>query len=425
MTCAFGVGGGGFVGIALEQLSPPVQSALATAASGGTITAGTYKYVVTAINASGETTASNEQTITTTGSTSTVTVTWAAVTGATGYKLYKTAAGGATGTELLYKTVGGVTSDVDTSPGAPSGAFPTSNTAVSPNTYTAPNKFFPIVSDSLQRPQETTWRRTLRQNVDIFGAVPGNAHVEGDIEMEALTDAAVYFHRISRASMAKSGSGPWTYTIIPTAAACAGKTASITVVRNGIVFAYVGCVVSSFSYTVEDGLLKATYSIIGSDEATQTLPVPVFAGQERPFGSGEYSIQIPTATQVFDVDTFEWTVNDNAEPQYRLKSTRGAQFIKYGEREVTLKTERDFGTKADYDAYKALTAQAITIDATLGISNERFTATLDSSIKDTYEVGLSGQGDLIRAAINYMCTFDIANQRSYRLVLIADEDIVL
>lgn len=426
MTCAFGVGGGGFVGIALEQLTPPVQSALATATTGGTITAGTYKYVVTAINASGETTASNEQTIVTTGSTSTVTVTWAAVTGATGYRLYKTAAGGGTGTELLYKTVGVVTSDVDTAPGAPSGAFPTTNTAVSPNTYTAPNKFFPIITDSLQRPQATSWRRTLRQNVDVFGAVPGDAHVEGDIEMECLTDAAVYFHRIGRVTMVKSGTvGPWTYTCTPNASACAGKTASITVVRNGQVFAYVGCVLSSFSYTTEDGMLKAKYSIIGSDEATQTLPVPTFAGQERPFGAGEYSIQIPTATQVFDVDKIEWTVNDNGEPQYRLKSTRGAQFIKYGQREVNLKLERDFGTKADYDAYKALTAQAITIDATLGISNEKFTVTLDSAIKDTYEVGLSGQGDLIRASISYMCAFDAVNQRSYRLVLIADEDIGL
>jgi Phage tail tube protein len=295
-----------------------------------------------------------------------------------------------------------------------------------PNTYVAPTKFFPIITDSLTRPQATSWRRTLRQNVDVFGAVPGDAHVEGDIEMECLTDAAVYFHRIGRVTMVKTGSAaPWTYTCTPNAAACASKTASITIVRNGVVFGYVGCVLSSFAYTTEDGMLKATYSIIGSDEATQTLPVPTFAGQERPFGSGEYSIQIPTATQVFDVDKFEWNVNDNGEPQYRLKSTRGAQFIKYGEREVTLKLERDFGTKADYDAYKALTAQTITLDATLGISNEKFTAILDAAIKDTYEVGLSGQGDLVRASISYMCTFDPANQRSYLLTLKADEDITV
>src|SRR6201992_1918191 len=101
----YGVGAGGDLVIAFEDLNEPVQSALATATTGGTITAGTYKYIVTALNALGETMGSNEQTITTTGSTSTVTVTWATVTGATGYNLYKTASGGATGTELKYKSV--------------------------------------------------------------------------------------------------------------------------------------------------------------------------------------------------------------------------------------------------------------------------------------------------------------------------------
>src|SRR5690242_18215879 len=109
-----GIGAAGILGVAREVLPPPVQSALATATTGGTITAGTYRYVVTAINANGETIASNEQTIVTTGSTSTVTVTWVTVAGATGFNLYKTAAGGATGTELKYKTVGLVVSDVDT-----------------------------------------------------------------------------------------------------------------------------------------------------------------------------------------------------------------------------------------------------------------------------------------------------------------------
>jgi hypothetical protein len=297
---------------------------------------------------------------------------------------------------------------------------------VTPNVYVAPAKFFPILTESLNRPQATTYRRTLRQNVDAFGAVPGDAHVEGDIEMEALTDAAVYFHRISRATMVKTGAAaPWTYTCTPNAAACPSKTASITIVKNGSVFAYVGCVVHAFSYTTEDGLLKATYSILGSDEATQSLPTPTFAGQERPFGAGEYSVQIPTAAQVFDVDTFEFAVNDNGEPQYRLKSTRGAQFIKYGEREVTLKVERDFANKTDYDAYKALTSQSITFQATSGILNEQLTILMDAAIKDSYEVNLSGQGDLVRASINYMCTWDAANQRSYLLTLKADEDIII
>jgi hypothetical protein len=257
--------------------------------------------------------------------------------------------------------------------------------------------------------------------------VPGNVHVEGEIEMEVLTDAAVYFHRISRADIQKTGTAaPWSYVVTPTAAACAGKTASITVVRNGQVFGYTGCVVPEFTYTVEDGMLKATYNILGLDEASQALPVPTFAGQERPFGAGEIAIEIPTASAVFDTDSFEWSVNDNGEPQFRMKNTgRGAQFIQFGEREVGLSLERDFGTRADYDAFKALTAQSITIDADLSLPGEKWTLLLDSAIKDTYEVGLSGQGDLIRAAIEYMCVYNAGTSRSYRLTILADEDITL
>src|SRR5215469_362250 len=45
-----------------------------TSATGGTLAAGTYHYVVTALNASGETTVSNEVAVTTTGTTSSNTV---------------------------------------------------------------------------------------------------------------------------------------------------------------------------------------------------------------------------------------------------------------------------------------------------------------------------------------------------------------
>ena len=103
----------------------PVQAALTTAATGGTLAAGTYRYVVTATNAVGETTASNEQTVTTTGAVSTVTATWAAVTGATGYRVYRTVAGGAAGAESILPsgTLGAVTTFIDTgatvTPGTP------------------------------------------------------------------------------------------------------------------------------------------------------------------------------------------------------------------------------------------------------------------------------------------------------------------
>src|SRR3970040_345995 len=86
-------------------IAAPVQSAAVTAATGGTLAAGTYYYKVTAINATGESIGSNEQSIATTGSTSKNTINWATVAGATSYRIYR---GTAAGLENRYFTVGEV-----------------------------------------------------------------------------------------------------------------------------------------------------------------------------------------------------------------------------------------------------------------------------------------------------------------------------
>lgn len=415
---SYGIGGGGFMGIAIEKLTPPVQIASSTSASGGTLGAGTWRAVITAFNANGETIASNEISQVTTGSTSTITWNWNAVTGATGYKLYRTALGGAPGTELLLTTLGLVVTFLDTAPGVPAGALPAANTALAPNVYTAPTKYFPFLTTSLNHAQDTMWRRPIRQNVDVLGAVPGNTHIEGDVEMEALMEPAVYFHLATRAACIKSGAGPFAYTYTPTSIATPIFTLSITIIKNGVVFGYVGCVVGSFKYMTDNGQLKATYSITGSDEAVQAMPTPTFTGgQQQPFGAGEYNIQIPTATQVFDADTFEFNVSDSPDPQYRLKDTgRGAQFIKLGERSVGLTTERDFQTRVEYDAYKALTAQTITLKATKD-ANTSWQVTMPAAIKDKVEVNLGGQGDLTRMSMSYQGTYDSGSASAYSLVL--------
>jgi hypothetical protein len=424
-----GIGGGGYMGIALEQLAAPVQAAATTSTAGGTLpTASQYRYMVTAINANGETLPSNEQTVTTgAGGTNSNTVNWATVTGATGFKIYRTAAAGGTGTELLLTTVGLVTTFVDTGALVPAGALPTSNTAATPNTYAPPTKFFPFLSESLGYKQDTQWRRPIRQNVDNLGGVPGNVNTEGDIEMEALMDAAIYFHAVSRCSIVKTGpaSSIYTYVCTPNPAATAVRTMSITIIRDGVVFGYTGCVVGTFKYSIDNGQLKATYSIVGSDETVQTLPTATYTNQLQPFGAGEYDIEIPTTTQVFDADGFEVTVEDNAAAQFRLKNTgRGAQFIQFGERNVTVTTERDFQNRTEYDAYKALTAQAIMLKA-VKAAGEVFQFDMPAAIKDSYDISLGGQGDLIRASISYMGVFDITTQRSYQLTLKTLESVIV
>jgi hypothetical protein len=414
-----GIGAAGILGVAIEDLLEPTQSALSTSGSGGTITAGTYRYVVTAINANGETLASNEQTITTSGSTSTVTVTWSAVTGATGYKLYKTAAGGGTGTELLYKTVGAVTTDTDTSPGSPAGAIPTSNTAYNPGTYVAPTKYIPFMSESLTSTQATIWRRPIRQSADIIGAVPGNFNTEGEISIEGMEDCAIYFIAASRVNLVRSGTTNYTYTATPNANAIPTRTLSITIVRNGVVFGFTGIVVSSTTWTQNDGIFMQNVKLIGRDEAVQSLPTATWP-TTVPFGAGQYDIQIPTGSSVLDTDTFEFTIEDNAEAQFRLKnSSRGAQFIKYGERSVTMSMERDFDTRSDFDAFKALTSQDITIAVSKGVNNS-ITLNAPVAIKDTYEVANSGQGDLVRAAIKYNGVID-GSGKAYQVTVKCQE----
>jgi hypothetical protein len=296
-------------------------------------------------------------------------------------------------------------------------------------TYVAPVKYIPILTETLTQTQETQWRRPIRQNVDNLGGVPGNATVGGDIEMEALAESCIYFHSSSRANGVKTGAGaPWTYTYTPTTLAqqIATKTMSITIVRNGIVHGYVGCVVSSFKYGIENGMLKATFSVMGMDETTQSLPTPAWTGlQLQPFGAGEYAIQIPTATPVTNVDTFEFTVDDAGEANYRLKTgSRGPQFIKWGERTVTLTIEQDYESRADLDAFKVLTAQSITLKATKS-TQEEITIVVPVAIKDTYAVGLSGQGELVRAAIAYQGVYDSATSAAYSIVIKSNQTITV
>jgi len=398
------IGASSIMGIAFEQLAAPVQSAPATATTGGTIAAGVYRIVVTALNANGETLPSNEQSITTTGSTSTITVNWATVAGATGYKVYVTTAGGATLTETLQTTVGAVITATITAIAAGT-ALPTQNTASSSGTYAAPTKYLPFLSESLTFQQDTQWRRPIRNTAAVIGAIPGDSHIEGDITFEALSDVIIYFLAATRCSVTKTGTGPFTYTFTPTSAAIPTETMSITIVRNGQVFGYTGCVVSSFRITVDNEVLQMSVSILGRDEASQG-PVTATWPVSTPFGAGQYNLQVPTGSPVTDSDSFEFSVDDNGTPNYRLQSTtRGPAFINFGESAAQLTLNRDFITRADYDNFKALTAQSVTLAATKGAS-ESVTLLMPAAVKDTYETQIGGEGDLIRASITYQGVID-------------------
>jgi hypothetical protein len=416
----YGIGAGGYAGIAFETLTPVVALA-ATPTAGGALTAGVYKYYITALNASGETSISNELTGTTSAGNLTNVITWTAVTGATGYKIYRTAAAGATGTELLLATVGLVTTYNDAAVGVPAGALPAFNSAFSNGTYTAPQKFFAFNNESLKAVQDTVWRRPIRQSADVVGSSPGNLHIEGDIAMEAFEDVLPYFFFCARMTCVKSGSNPnYVYTFTPIPDAIPPRTCSLTIQRtSGAIFGYVGCVISAIKFTIENGELICTVSILGTNEATQAAPSVSFLNT-APFGAGQYSIELPTGTPVFDTDTFEFGIDDSGTSQFRLKNTnRGAQFIAYGERTTTLQVQRDFVDKTDYAAFLAYTSQTVTLTATKGTNNS-ISILAPVAMRDTFEVALSGQGDLVRATVNYQIMLS-ASPAAYQIVVKTQE----
>jgi hypothetical protein len=122
-------GGGYFSTEGPDVVTPPIASPVAalgaTTASGGTFAAGDYFWVVTATNAHGETLASNEVTATLVANDSKA-ITWDAITGATGYKLYRGTAAGAE--DVLVATVGAVTTATDTGDAGEAATLPATNT---------------------------------------------------------------------------------------------------------------------------------------------------------------------------------------------------------------------------------------------------------------------------------------------------------
>ena len=119
------------IGNAAAQLATPVNSTFTQANTGGTLLdTTTYYYRVAAINAQGGTSLASTETSQITsgtgGNAHTMTVTWGAVAGATGYKIY----GRTTGAEQLIGTVTAPTVQfVDDGSVTPSGALPTAATS--------------------------------------------------------------------------------------------------------------------------------------------------------------------------------------------------------------------------------------------------------------------------------------------------------
>ncbi len=295
---------------------------------------------------------------------------------------------------------------------------------VTPGTYVAPTKFVPVRSEGLRYIQEINYTRPIiKTAVEPVYAVKGPGHVEGDIVWEVLTDTFPYFLHAGRYTVVKAGAAPYTYTYTPAATAQeANRTLSLTVVRNGIVFGYTGCVLGSMSITVENGMLVGTMGMMGRNEAVAAVPTETYV-ELSPLGADSLTIEIPTATAITDAGSFTFEVDDNAEAQFRLGSL-AAQYIGYGERDISAEVERDFIDRTQYDLYKALTAQSVHFrsedpaDATQYID-----FLIDAGVMDTYESFLEGQGDIITAALSFTGKYDFTNTRSHVIEVGTSENI--
>lgn len=121
-------------------LAAPTMTAPSTNTTGGTLAAGTYRAVLTAITSRGETVKSNEVSQVTTGSTSRVIWNWTDLPSETGYRLYVTTTNGATGTQQFLVALAAGTTTYNWT-GTPAynptgGAPPSTSTAVIPTVKT-------------------------------------------------------------------------------------------------------------------------------------------------------------------------------------------------------------------------------------------------------------------------------------------------
>jgi hypothetical protein len=121
------------IGTDTATISRPygLTAALSGAGAGGVWTeTGLKYYVLTAYNATGETIRSAEVSINVDVTTKKVTITWTPVTGATGYKVFRSTAAGSYGATSLRATVAGQQSNqyVDDGGSLSAGSPPSANT---------------------------------------------------------------------------------------------------------------------------------------------------------------------------------------------------------------------------------------------------------------------------------------------------------
>ena len=285
---------------------------------------------------------------------------------------------------------------------------------------TAGAVFIPIISESLAYQEDKYYSSQIRQQTIVSDVKQSYYHVAGDIVMEVDSSLLPYLLYCGRYTITKTGAGsPWSYKFVPSQAGSATtgtganeRTASLTVVRNGIGFGYGGCCLTGGEFTVDNGVLRFTANILGMSQATPAaLGTPTWAAPKL-LGANAHSVYVAASgvTPTFgaaslDFNGFTFTQNFNAAAQNRIVANRAATYIAFGETEATYNTELDFVNKTEYDNFQSSTQRAVKLEsigdgAAWAATADGVQIQINRSAYDSYEVGLAGMGDLIMATVN-------------------------
>lgn len=295
---------------------------------------------------------------------------------------------------------------------------PTYGTYVDPLTAAAYGLWVPIISETLVYTETKYYSKQIRQQTIDSTVKQSYYHVAGDIVMEVDPTYLPFFLYASRHTVDKSGAGPYVYAATPatygsTYPGGSAKGLSITINRNGNGFGYAGNVVSQWAFTIQDGVLRVTMSMLGLSEqlpaslGTTAWVDPVLFGADAHAVFTDAAGTAPSfASPATNFNGFTATLNYNAAVQNRIVRARSASYVSYGETEATVETELDFLTRTDYDHFVAADKGAIRLESLNGGStfagaSSAVRITYYNSTFDAYEVDTPDIGTLVMARATY------------------------